>query len=456
MEMPPIRYTSTEDGISIAYLDVGEGTPILHIPYPMNHLQLQWEHAVFRDSLEGFASRFRLVAFDGRGQGLSDRQTDENSVEKLVIDTEAVVRATGLERFALFSGFSSPVAMAFAAKHPEMVSHLLLWCPVQRSSADRENPIALDEAHRLLSKIDWQLYLETLTLWLGFNPDDDDEGAAVLEYLREGVDETAYRQLFDGLGDFNPEQLVPLIRAPTLIIQPRQGRLVNLAGARQLAAVLPESQLAIVEGRVSIPMGAEAVRILDTIEQFIGAGKQAQTSGRSPVTTPGGLRTILFTDVEGSTDLTDRLGDEGGRALMRTHEEITRRALTEFGGAEIKTMGDGFMTSFHSATSALDCAIALQRSFRTHNDTADVPVNIRIGVNAGEPIAEDDDLYGTAVIVAARVAAQAQAEEILVTEVVRLLVAGKPYLFHDRGPMPLKGFDDPVRIYAVHWEDADD
>ena len=117
MEMPPIRYTSTEDGISIAYLDVGEGTPILHIPYPMNHLQLQWEHAVFRDSLEGFASRFRLVAFDGRGQGLSDRQTDENSVEKIVIDTEAVVRATGLERFALFSGFSSPVARSARNTH---------------------------------------------------------------------------------------------------------------------------------------------------------------------------------------------------------------------------------------------------------------------------------------------------------------------------------------------------
>ncbi len=449
MDIPPIRYTTTEDGFSIAYLDTGEGYPIFHIPYPMNHLQLQWEHGVFRESFEAMAGRYRLVAFDGRGQGLSDRQSGDHGIDKLLLDAEAVVKATGLERFALFSGFSTPLALAFAAKYPEMVSHLLLWCPMQRRSPDREDPHALEEAHRLLSGIDWEFYLETLTFWLGFDPVTD-EGSRVYEYLREGVDPDAYRQIFEGIGDFDGSDLVPLIKAPALVMQPRQARMVDMASARMLASVLPDSQIAVFEGRVSIPSGPELPRIMDTIDKFIGIDSQKTSAGAVSAPT-GGLQTILFTDVEGSTDLTDRFGDARSRELMRTHEEITRRALSEFGGAEIKTMGDGFMTSFTSATAALDCAIALQRSFNLHNETAEAQLRIRIGINAGEPIAEDGDLFGTAVIVAARVAARADGDEILTTDVVRQLVAGKDYLFSDRGIAPLKGFDEPLHLYEVGW-----
>jgi len=168
---------------------------------------------------------------------------------------------------------------------------------------------------------------------------------------------------------------------------------------------------------------------------------------------PGGLVTILFTDVEGSTALTDRLGDQRAQELLRAHNAIVRDALRAHGGAEVKTMGDGFMASFSSATRALECAIAMQRAFADRNPAAGEPVRIRCGLNAGEPIAEDEDFFGTAVITAARVAAQAQGGEILASDVVRQLVAGKGFLFSDRGDVVLRGFEDPVRLFELRWRE---
>jgi len=155
--------------------------------------------------------------------------------------------------------------------------------------------------------------------------------------------------------------------------------------------------------------------------------------------------------VEGSTALTQRLGDARAREVMRNHERITREALRAHGGAEVKAMGDGFMASFSSATRALECALAVQKAFASYSDeNPDTPIKVRIGLNAGEPIAEDEDLFGTAVIVAARIAAQAEGEQILASDVVRQLVAGKGFLFSDQGEIPLKGFDQPMRLYEVH------
>ncbi len=131
---------------------------------------------------------------------------------------------------------------------------------------------------------------------------------------------------------------------------------------------------------------------------------------------------------------------------------MVREALKAHGGSEVKTMGDGFMASFSSATKALDSAIAMQRAFAEHNESAEEPILVRIGLNAGEPIAEDEDLFGTAVNEAARITATAKGGEILVSNVVRELARGKDFLFADRGETSLKGFDEPVRLYEVKWQ----
>jgi adenylate cyclase len=157
--------------------------------------------------------------------------------------------------------------------------------------------------------------------------------------------------------------------------------------------------------------------------------------------------------MEGSTTLTQRLGDAKAQELLRTHNTVVRDALKAHNGSEIKHTGDGIMASFTSASRALECAIAMQTAFAEHNESAGEPIRVRIGLNAGEPIAEEKDLFGTAVILAARVAAKAEGGEIMVSDVVRQLVAGKGFLFTDRGEVALRGFEEPARLYEVRWED---
>jgi len=243
------------------------------------------------------------------------------------------------------------------------------------------------------------------------------------------------------------------VEVPSLVLGNR-GDAKAVRASTRLASSIPGAQLKVYDTRESGLIFNQA-EILSTIDEFLGVeGAPADAEG------PGAFRTILFTDVEGSTALTERLGDAKAREVLREHERITREALKAHGGSEVKTMGDGFMTSFSSATKALECAITLQKSLTERNESADDAIKVRIGLNAGEPIAEDDpggrgDLFGTAVNMAARIAAEAEGGEILASNVVRELVAGKKFLFGDRGETELRGFEDPVHLYEVRWSEGD-
>ena len=163
----------------------------------------------------------------------------------------------------------------------------------------------------------------------------------------------------------------------------------------------------------------------------------------------------MFTDMEGSTAATQRLGDEPAQALVRLHNVIVGEALDARGGTRVKHTGDGIMASFLTASSAVECAIDVQRSFAKHNDgNPSEELNVRIGINAGEPVSEGDDLFGTAVQLASRVCARANPGDVLTTDVVRQLVAGKGFLFSDHGEEELRGFEDPVRLYEVLWRES--
>ena len=179
--------------------------------------------------------------------------------------------------------------------------------------------------------------------------------------------------------------------------------------------------------------------MLDAIRAFEGHAHPSPNG-------PSRFRTILFTDLAASTATTQRLGDEAAQEIVRSHDDIVRDALRTYDGHEIKHTGDGIMAWFPAASNALDCARTIQ-TIVTETSTAGLAV--KIGINAGEPIAEEDDLYGTAVQIAARVTDQAAAGEIVVTNVVRELVAGKGYLFGEREPAALKGVEEPVRLFTV-------
>jgi class 3 adenylate cyclase len=306
-------------------------------------------------------------------------------------------------------------------------------------------------ASRSLLDKDWQVYTETLAhIVLGWS--EGQPARRFAELIRESVTPEFIQSAFRAISGWDVSGLLPQVRSPTLVLHRRQHAL-GVDVARRLVSSIPNARLALLEGDSMAPYLGDTEAVLRAIDDFLGEAEQAAAPAVQPAA--GGLVTILFTDIEGSTALTQRLGDAKAREVLREHERITREALEAHGGSEVKTMGDGFMASFGSATKALECAIAIQRAFAEWNAGVGAqhaaPLHVRIGLNAGEPIAEEDDLHGTAVITAARIAAQAQGGEILASNVVRELVAGKGFLFADRGETVLRGFEDPVRVYEVRW-----
>lgn len=204
--------------------------------------------------------------------------------------------------------------------------------------------------------------------------------------------------------------------------------------------------------------GLVADKIIDVesqmVEAFLGGGKESDIGAAvwPDGTVDGGFRTVLFTDMIDSTSLTQRLGDEIAMRLVRRHDAVIRDALAACSGREVKHTGDGIMASFASASRAIECAITIQRALAAHNEqTPDQPIHVRVGLNAGEPVSEKQDLFGAAVQLARRVCDSADAEGIFVSNVVRDLCIGKPFSFRDRGQAELKGFPEPVRLYEVVW-----
>jgi class 3 adenylate cyclase len=443
---PRIQYAKTADGVSIAFWTLGEGPPIVQMPgLPWSHIQLEWQNPGFRRWYESVAEKRKLVRYDWRGTGLSDRNVADYSVDAHMLDLEAVVECLGVQRFVLFGPTTAgPVAIAYAARHPEAVSHLVLWCTWGREGARAQ-------VLRLREGVDWELYTEAVA-HATYGWSAGEEAHRYAAYMRECATPEAARATFRALAEFDVTPVLSQVRSPTLILQRRQmAVLPGLEVAKGLASGIPDARLVLLEGTSVLPWDGEEA-VLATIDEFLGDSRPA-SAGAEPHAA-GGVCTVLFTDVEGSTALTERLGDAKAREVLRNHERIVRDALRAYGGAEVKAMGDGFMASFSSATRALECAIAMQRAFAAHDDEhPETPIRVRIGLNAGEPIAEEADLFGTAVILAARIAAQAQGGEILASDVVRQLVAGKGFLFADRGEVALRGFEDPVRLYEMRWQD---
>ncbi|HEV8574346.1 MAG TPA: adenylate/guanylate cyclase domain-containing protein [Dehalococcoidia bacterium] len=464
---PRIQYATTSDGVNIAYWALGEGRPFVHMPwFRSSHIQLEWAIPEYRRWYAELYRNKRLIRYDGRGIGMSDRNVSDFSLDALVADVAAVVDRLELEQFALFGVLhTGPVAIAYAARYPERVSHLILWCTYARSSDYASSSQV--RATRGLMEEDWNTYTETLAhVRLGWSEGESARQFAGL--VRESITPQALQEIITAYRDLDVSSLLPKVKAPALVLHRRDVAWLSLDVARELATRIPNAELSVLQGSSGAPFLGDSEAVLGAIDGFLGLAarpRKGERAGRrktGPILAGKGgpaVQTILFSDIEGSTALTERLGDAKAREVIRRHERIIRAALKAHGGSEVKATGDGFMASFGSATKALECAVAIQKAFGDGNEKGEMGnegIRVRIGLNAGEPIAEQDpngrgDLFGTAVIVAARIAARAAGGEILVSDVVRQLVAGKGFVFADRGETALRGFEEPVRVYEVSW-----
>ncbi|MEX1194122.1 MAG: adenylate/guanylate cyclase domain-containing protein [Dehalococcoidia bacterium] len=434
---PRIQYCTTSDGVSLAYWTAGEGRPLIAMPTPgFTHAELSWQ--MYGMVLQPLAAKYHVVGYDSRGSGLSDRSAVDFSIEAMLLDLEAVVERSGFDSFVLASWIGAvPVAIQYAATHPERVAHLIVndgftkFSDVAESTAYKAGLSLLDA--------DWVLFTETFAqvLWAYANPEF---GRLFAGFIRMTCEPEAMRANWKAWESYDVTQFLPQVVAPTLIVHNKNSRWFSMDVGRRLAAAIPGARLILIDDITYAP-------VPNLIADFVD---DSEPSPSAPPATGSAFRTILFTDLVGHTEMMSRLGDERGRDVLREHERITREVLKANGGTEVKTMGDGFMASFGSVAKAVECAIALQRAFAAHEGE---PLSVRVGINAGEPIEEEGDLFGATVILASRIAAKANGGEILVANTVRELTAGKGFLFADRGDFVAKGFEVPVRLYEASWRE---
>jgi class 3 adenylate cyclase/pimeloyl-ACP methyl ester carboxylesterase len=442
---PAIQYTTTSDGASIAYWTLGEGAPYIFCFNGLgSNIEYEWRIPEGRAAFERLARQVKVVRFDLRNSGLSQRGLDRVSLDDWVRDLEAVVAKLGPGPVGLHGGvYTTKVVVQYAARHPERVSRISMFRPTVGPQSRQERIPGLDRLYPIADD-NWPLFTELLaTAYVGLANADFARSMAGL--LAESHSPEEYRATMSALisGDVRP--LLDQVKAPALVLH-RKNHLFDMEVSRSVAAALSNCRLAILEGIIPWPWDAP---MLEALERFIAETAAAESA--EPAGTPAAasaFRTLLFTDLEGHTEMMQRLGDARGREVLREHERLTRDALSEHGGSEIKTMGDGFMASFGSAQRALECATSLQRAFAARKGE---PLKVRMGINAGEPVAEENDLFGASVITASRVSGLAHGGEILVSNVVRELVTGKGFLFSDRGEHSLKGLDEPLRIWELRW-----
>jgi class 3 adenylate cyclase len=443
--MERFQFATSPDGVRIAISTLGSGPPVVMIPFWFSYMPVERQLAPARAFFDSVFPGRLQVYYDKRGLGLSDRNPPDFSLDAQVSDLEAVIDFLGLQKSVLWGpGDGGCVAIAYAARHPERVSHLVLYGAYR----SLESIAPLLEALAALITVEWDLAAQAIAQLANPSADPFARNAIAAVIGSSTSREDAVRMLRDAIA-FDVSAYLSQIRTPTLVMHRRGDRVVPFESGRELAALIPAARFVPLDGDNHTFVLGDIAEIADAVTAFLPAPEPEAQLPPSPAEGP---ITILFTDIEGSTTLTQRLGDQGAQAVLRTHNQIVRECVQAHGGSIVKTTGDGFMASFPSVGRALDCAISIQKGLTQHNAAhPDIPIHVRIGLNAGEPVAEEEDLFGTAVQAAARICAQAMPGRILAADVVRQLAAGKGFRFADRGQTHLKGFEGRHRLHEVLW-----
>jgi class 3 adenylate cyclase len=455
---PLIQYAMTKDGVSIACASIGTGPPLLVLPIlPLSHLQVEWQMPGMREFLESLARHRKVIRYDARGLGLSDRNPPDRSLDAHILDIEAVATKLRLERFALFAAsYSGPIGIRYAARNPDKVTRLVLWCTHAYHGEVVERLPELANQQRVavnqLAGIDRDLFIRTyLHRAVGWT--EGELANHFVEVANKSIDPEAFFENLAGHAAFDAREDLPNVHVPTLILHRPAFVGSHLEVAKGLASRMPDARLVVVDGESVVPFIGNTARVLGAIESFLDEDMPAVSAPAGAGSGGGALRIILFSDIEAHSAMIQALGDARGRDVLREHERITRTALREFGGNEMKSTGDGFMASFTSAQQAVRCAISLQRTFSSARPVHGHVLRVRVGLNAGEPIAEGDELFGESVNVAERIASLANGGEILAAQVVRELVAGKGFTFTERTTVQPLSEEPALQLYEVRWQE---
>jgi class 3 adenylate cyclase len=437
---PPTRYARNGD-VSIAYQVFGDGPFDLVLLLPWgSHVELAWEVPVMRAAFERFASFARVINFDKRGVGLSDKSAGFSSPETRMDDIRAVMDAAGSERAAIFSWSEGvKLALLFAASHPERAWALVAYggSPGRKKSVEENLRRMADERTQRERDPHGAATQEALE---GCSPNSTEEEVAAFaqmaRYALSPGDEFAYGRMDL---EVDVRHVLSSIAVPTLVLQNDGDGWVSTERGRELAAAIPTAAYVELRQGGHVPAVAEMGPFVDAVESFLrDAWESAATRETDRV-----LATVLFTDIVGSTAKMAELGDAGWRELLERHHAIVRSQLTRGRGREVDTAGDGFFAAFDGPARAIRCAKAIVDGVR------ELGIDVRSGLHTGECELVDGKVTGIAVHTGARVAAHAGPGEVLVSSTVKDLVAGSGLEFEDRGVHELKGIPGEWRLYAA-------
>jgi len=433
------KYAKSAD-LYIAYQAIGDGPmDVVFAPGFVSHLENDWEEPRLVHFLENLSRFCRLIRFDKRGTGLSDR-AECPSLETRMDDVRAVMDDAGSERAALV-GYSEGGVMAalFAATFPERTSALVMYGTFAKFTWAEDYPWALSpqriaNANALIEK-EWGNAI-TLPFWAPSLVEDEAFKKWWSRFERTGASPGAARALLDMNTEIDIRHVLPSIHVPTLVLHRTGDAVVPVEGARWMAEQIPDAKYVELEGGDHAPFVGDSEGLVGEIEEFLTGVRHAPEVDRI-------LATVMFTDIVGSTERASAMGDHYWKQLLEDHHARIRKQLEVYRGREVDTAGDGFLAAFDGPGRAIKCAQAAQQAVR------ELGVDIRAGLHTGECEVFGDKLSGVAVHIGSRVMSKADGPEVMVSSTVKDLVAGSGIEFEDRGEHELKGVPGSWHLFSV-------
>ncbi|MEA2462047.1 MAG: hypothetical protein QOH90_2224 [Actinomycetota bacterium] len=438
---PDTHYTQSTGGVNVAYQIVGDGPrDLVMVPGWIFHVEIAWEHPAFEAMMRRLTKSFRVILFDKRGTGLSDRAAGASPMEERMDDVRAVMDVAGSES-ATIMGWSEGgnISLLFAGTYPDRTEALVLYATAARYSPAPDYDIAMNA--------------ETLALGRDVLANRWGEGLGAMIAAPSRLDDPAFVRWFgryermtvspgEGLAlldvnlSIDTRAILNTIRTPTLVLHNTGDQLVPVEGSRYLARHIPGARLVELPGDDHLFWFSNTDQVVSEIENFV-LGKTADDDPERI------LSTVVFTDIVDSTDHASRLGDSRWKELLDQHDRIIRERLPHFRGKLIKTTGDGMLATFDGPARAVRCALRLRR------DMSDLGLTVRAGVHTGEVEMRTDDVGGLAVHIAARIAAIAEPGGVFTSRTVKDLVGGAGISFEDRGVHDFKGIPERWRVFAA-------
>jgi class 3 adenylate cyclase len=442
MRVPQTQYVSV-GGSDVAYQVIGDGPVDLVYMHGSGHVDVVWDYPLAANFLARLASFSRLILFDRRGTGASDRLPSDAlpTWEEWTDDLLAVLDAVGSQRAAILAEIDAgPIALLFAALHPERTTSLVLANTAARL-------LRADDYPGGLSQQDVDAFVEMLHATWGTEdlmrlvmPSVASDRQLLRDwarYARAALTPRAARAWYRyGFESMDVRSALPLVRTPALVLHRTGFPFIPLPLGRYLADHLDVARFVELDGADTYLFTEASEQVIEQIAEFITGERRSLHVDRS-------LATVVFTDIVESTQRAARVGDQRWRQLITTHDEITSQRIHEYGGQLVKSTGDGALARFDGPARAIRCALALRDAL------AEIDLPIRVGLHAGEVERNGDDLAGIAVHIGARVMAAAAPGEVLVSRTVVDLVAGSQITFEERGEHKLKGVPRTWELFAV-------